>query len=299
MPCRHLLGPVLLLGLLPAAAQNPVGQIFATDAGVKGSVQLAAGGMQIMSGSSITAGESAAMLRLSRGGEVRVCPRTNVSVSSSQNGRDLMFGMNNGALETHYTLAASADAVLTPDFRILLAGPGSFHFAVGADPRGNTCVRPLAQNTASLIVTELMGDGAYQVKPDEGIVFHAGRVADHEPLSEDCGCPPPPPVTRASAENAPPAASSQALETPAEAANQVHVQVDAPFVFRATDPVPAPLEQVARLRAATAPRFPLTASPPQSPSAAPSRAEAPAATAKPQKKGFLGRVRKFFASIFH
>jgi len=299
MHSPRLLGPVLLLGLAQAAAgQNPVGQIFASDAGVKGSVQLAAGGMQIMSGSSITAGESAAVLRLSRGGEVRVCPRTGISVSTSPNGRDLMLGMNEGALETQYTLAASADAIMTPDFRMLLAGPGAFHFAIGADPRGNTCVRPLPQNTASLIVTELMGDGAYQVKPDEAVMFHGGRVAEHEALTGNCGCPAPPPVIRATAEKAVPAPVAPPPEKPGQEANQVHVQVDAPFVFRATELMPAPLEQVGRLSVATAPRLPLTALPPQTASAPATRAEQAKPAVKQQKKGIFGRVRKFFASIF-
>ncbi|HXZ81166.1 MAG TPA: hypothetical protein VEG30_14650 [Terriglobales bacterium] len=304
-----LLSLLLILLETSALAQAPVGELFASDASVRGSVLFASSGTKITSGSTVTAGEIPATLSLVRGGEVRVCPGTQLSVTSSGNGRELMLAMNTGAIEAHYQLQASADTVLTPDFRILLAGPGIFHFAISADARGNACVKALASNTASLIVSELAGAGAYQVKPNEQIFFKNGQVSEYDHLTPPgCGCPPPPPVSLAEAKPAPrpqpkPAEPPAVVPTSRPPAQDVHVQVDAPFVFKAGNQDEEIAQGVAKLRLTSGSQLPTpVGSPPTTASANANQGTTVTASSTPKeappKKGLFGKVRSFFAAVF-
>src|SRR5579864_7537547 len=183
---------LLLAFTITAFAQKPIGEVRAKDANLKGSVVLGKEGAVLMSGSQVQAGTLSADIELARGGKVQVCPGSAVSVSASASGEELMFAMSGGAVETHYQLPARSDAIVTPDFRIQLSGPGTFHLAVNIRKNGDTCVESMKGNNSAAIVSETFGDGANQVQPGKSVTFHNGKVDGvTENSTSTCGCPPP------------------------------------------------------------------------------------------------------------
>jgi hypothetical protein len=184
---------------------------------------------------------------------------------------------------------------MTPDFRILLAGPGIFHFAISSDSEGNACVRALPQDSASLIVTELNGDGTYQVKPNVQVLFKHGSVANPTPLvPPDCGCPAPPPPVQVASTKPPEPPPAKELEKPLLAST--HMEMEAPLVFQAGSQEEEMEYAVARLRLTEGLPFAdrVVLPPPPSP---PITAAAKAPISQ-EKKGVFRKMRSFFASVF-
>lgn len=277
-------------------------------------------GDRVSSGSSISAGEQTAVLRLSRGGEVRVCPNTTVSVNTSPTGQDLMLGMSTGAMETHYHLEDSSDSILTPDFRIVFPGPGEFNIAISADKHGNTCVSSLAGSTSSVVIAELLGNNSYEVKPAQQAMFHQGSLQRIEQPLAACGCPSrQEPVLRTSADSdavvpEEKAGSKLQMASAADPAGEqpgtgdanlprtnsesksedMKVAMEAPLVFsgkeaakaRAAAVPPAPVLEAAALPLSARPASPMPAVvvlPPDS---------------QRNRRGFFGRLKGVFGSIF-
>jgi hypothetical protein len=229
-------------------------------------------------------------------------------------------------METHYRLEESSDSVLTPDFRIVFPGPGEFDFAVSADAHGNTCVSSLPGSTSSVVVAELLGNGTYEIKPEQQVIFHQGSLNTVETPLTPCGCPArQEPIMRASASPGPVVREEQAgsklhVANPGDAngpipgvpgensvdggpetgprpqakAGEIKVEVEAPLVFsgkdrprRANAPPPPVLEAAALpLSVSQAGALPAVVVLPPRPDP------------KSLNKGFFGRMKGFFASMF-
>lgn len=289
------------IGAVTAHGQAPIGEVFASDASVQGSVLLAGSGTQVMSGSQVSAGLRPANLKLSRGGIVRICPNTVVTVSSSPSGRALLYSMSKGEIEFHFDISSDADALQTPDYRIQLIGPGHFDLAMCTDERGELLMRG-KNNSAAVIVSEMFGDGVYQVPAGSSVDFHGGSVRDVTPSTGRlCGCEEPPPIPQtkpatevAKQEPPPPPPATQPPET--------HIQVDAPFIYKADEPNPEWMYTVAKLGTAKDSEIALKLAPTVIPPEPPRQA-APVKTAavdrpKKESQGFFKRIGRFFGRIF-
>jgi hypothetical protein len=298
----------------------PLGELFASDSNSSGPMQLAGSGMSVYSGSELSAGIAPATLKLARGGQVRICANSGLNVTTS--GQGLMLATGAGALEIAYELKQqAADVVMTPDFNVSLVGPGTFHFALGINKKGDTCVKPLAGNASEITFSELLGTGVYKAGPDETMVFRGGKLGDKAALTGECGCPPAAPVMRAEAQpNAkPPDETKPAQQVvvannettsplPPDKPGQVHVQVDTPFVFSAR-PGSGRSYALAKVQFSTLPNVyfvqekvdPIVLVEKQPEVSPKPVAETSKPEGKPQKekKGFMGRMKGFFGSLFH
>ena len=291
-------------------AQQPIGELYATDASVKGAVILAGSGTSVLSGSQIAAGAQTATLKLERGGNILVCPGTSLSVSASQNGRQLLLSVNAGNLELDYPIGSASDSLLTPDFRLLLPGPAKIHVALRVTANGDTCVESLASNSSALVIAEAMGDESYQVKQDEAVLFKGGHIQGATRSRQSCGCPAPAPVQVAKVTPAPPAvpaklpptsgaALAAALDESAPVMPDSHLSMDAPFVFHGGDVPPDMTGVVAHLKLEQTHLVSLqpTVLPPGKKKAEP-KPQTVAANSSENKGGLFSKIGTFFASIF-
>lgn len=285
-------------------APRPIA-IVPLDPKIPGAAAEVTGGMQVLNGrafiaksASITSGGQTTDVVLPYRGTLHVCARSTVKLASDSNvpaGEvpGLLMGLESGALEASFATGRDSDILLTPDFRILIGGPGAAEVRVRLGPGGDTCVDNAGVNAPYVLVSSVFEGGAYRVQSGQRVMFQHGslhEVVDAE--KEPCGCPPAGKVG-----NEFPLAESEGLAptlhpTPAPP-NQVgnDAEGSGALVFNGADHAgknapPAPEE---------------TAPPPTAPAPAPAAvpATSPPAPPPPAKKpGVFRRIGRFFKRVF-
>jgi hypothetical protein len=268
-------GPI---AIVPLDSKNPD-----LAAKVTGALEVSQGKAVIAASGSVTSGSGTTQVILPHRGVLRVCASTTVKLAADSSvpaGEipGLMMAMDHGAVEVSFATGRNSDILLTPDFRILIGGPGAAEVKVRLGQHGDTCVDNAGVNAPYVLVSSVFDGGAYRVQPGQRVMFQHGslhEVVDQE--KEPCGCPPPAvPQT-----NEFPLAQSEGLAplaTPAPGPNAqpgLQPQTTETLAYSAADHAPKAAEPAA---AAT---------------------PAPAAAPPPQKKpGLFNRVGRFFKRIF-
>jgi hypothetical protein len=183
---------------------------------IRGGVDIYQGKAAIESSGTITAGERTVAITLPSRGQLKLCGASKVSLSMdsehpSTDHSGLMMALDHGAIEANMRTGQNSDIVLTPDFRILISGPGvaAVRVRLGAD--GDTCVDNHGTDAPYVTVNGLFDGGVYRVQADQHVMFQHGslkQVVDNE--KEPCGCPVEQPETSATG-NAFPLAQSAGL----------------------------------------------------------------------------------------
>ena len=255
---------------------------------VSGDLQVHDGRAFVNANAAITSGKQTTHVTLPYRGTLLICAYTIVKLAADTSASSgqipaLLMAMDHGAVEMSFASTHSSDQLLTPDFRILISGPGASELKVRLGPGGDTCVDNPGANAPYVLVSSIFDGGAYRVQPGQRVMFQHGslhEVDDQE--KESCGCPPAEPKG-----NEFPVAQSEGLAplpTPAptpETKPDTAAPAVAPLVYNsaAHAPQPAPSAQPAPNSGATG--------------------TAPATPPKPQKKpGVFKSIGHFFKKLF-
>jgi hypothetical protein len=280
----------------PSFITPPVA-IVPLDGKIKGAASLVTGALQVWNGraymtssGTISAGADTAQVTLPYRGTLRICASTTVKLATDSSvpageAPGLLMAIDHGAIETSFATGRNADVVMTPDFRILIGGPGASELKVRLGEGGDTCIDNAGADAPYVVVTSLFDSGLYRVQPGQRVMFQHGSLRDVvDQEKEPCGCPAPPPGPPG---NEFPLAQSEGLAPtpPPKSAPQqpggLSPQATAPLVYMGTDHA--------------AETVPL----PQQPAAATTVPAAQAVSpAKKKKPGAFSKIGHFFRRLF-
>ena len=274
-------GPI---AIVPLDSANP-----GSAASVTGALEVTAGKAIIAASGTITSGSATTDVILPHRGTLRVCASTSVKLAADASvpageTPGLMMALDHGAIETSFATGRNADILLTPDFRILISGPGAADVKVRLGQGGDTCVDNPGVNAPYVLVTSVFDSGDYRVQPGQRVMFQHGSV--HEVVDQEkepCGCPPAPK----------PGSNEFPL---AQSAGLAPLPAPAPAPVRAKGEKAQATEPLVYKSAASAPELAAVAQPELAAATPTSTAAAPPAQKK--KPGFFRRVGRFFRRIF-
>ena len=279
-------GPI---AIVPLDSKDP-----GSAAMVTGALQVANGRAMIATNGAITAGTSTTEVTLPHRGVLRVCSSTTVKLASDASvPKDeipgLMMVIDHGAIEASFATGRNSDVLLTPDFRILIGGPGSADVKVRLGQHGDTCVDNAGVNAPYVLVTSVFDGGIYRVQPGQRVMFQHGSVSavvDQE--KEPCGCPSAP---RPNSNDFPEAQSAgftplAPIGPVGEIPHNAPTEASTTFVHKSGEAAPETATVVAKHNDPLPPVQPVVKQP------------KPHKVKTDKKPGFMGRMGHFFRRLF-
>jgi len=241
------------IAIVPLDNKNPD-----KAAKVTGALEVSQGKAVIVASGTVTSGAQTTQVTLPHRGMLRVCAATTINLAADSSvpageTPGLMMSMDHGAVEASFATGRNSDILLTPDFRILIGGPGAAEVKVRLGQGGDTCVDNAGANAPYVLVTSVFDGDVYRVQAGQRVMFEHGSLHDAvDNEKEPCGCPPG--ETRG---NEFPLAQSEGLApTPKPAPNAVTVgsgapqQQAEPLVYKSAEHAP---QAAAEAAAAPAP----------------------------------------------
>ena len=268
---------------------------------VTGALRVTQGKALIATSGTITSGNKTTEVVLPRRGVLRVCASTSVHLAADASvpageTPGLMMALDHGAVEASFATGQNSDTLLTPDFRILIGGPGSNEVKVRLGQHGDTCVDNPGASAPYVVVSSVFEGGAYRVQPGQRVMFQHGslsEVVDQE--KEPCGCPPDP---RPGSNDFPLAQSAGLAPLEKAAPTSQPAPAAKPPSPQAEQPLTVPLVYTAPPAAQPEPAKPVEVAPPPAAPPAPAPVPAPVSPTANKKAGFFRRVGRFFRKIF-
>lgn len=258
---------------------------------VTGALEVTGDKAIIAASGAVSSGSATTDVTLPHRGVLHVCASTTVKLAADKSvptdeTPGLLMALDHGALEADFTTGRNSDMVLTPDFRILISGPGKASLKLRLGNKGDTCIDNAGVNAPYVLVTSLFGDGMYRVQPGQRVLFEHGSVHDVvDNEKEPCGCPP----AVKPGSNEFPLAQSEGLVPPPKPAPAPppSAEMHLPLVYNSSEHAPQP-------ELKTAPKI----EPKPAPTAANSAPAISAVRKTKPKRGFFRSVGRFFRRIF-
>lgn len=273
--------PIAIVPLTGATGQAPT---------VTGALEVTGDKAIIAASGAVTSADATTDVTLPNRGVLHVCASTTVKLAADTStpkdeSPGLLMALDHGAIEASFITGRNSDMVLTPDFRILISGPGAANFKLRLGSQGDTCIDNAGANAPYVLVTSIFGDGMYRVQPSQRVMFEHGsihEVVDQE--KEPCGCPP----AVKPGSNEFPLAQSEGLApltklapAPPPSNNGQKASTSLPLVYNSAEHTPKPAPAAPAAATGSAP-VPLT----------------PVAQKHKPRRGFFRSVGHFFRVLF-